>query len=87
MISLLFLQIILNILMGNPYEKQLKIRENIRLLNEHPEFNSILERYGRSVLLKFRVRKHISKYDAQTLIHNPIQLKKFCNELEDIIKK
>ncbi|EOA3903635.1 hypothetical protein ACO11K_001603 [Bacillus cytotoxicus] len=84
---MLFLQMILNILLGNPHERQLRIRENIRLLNDQPEFNLLLERYGRSILLKFRVRKHISKYDAQTLIHNPIQLKKFCNELEDIIKK
>ncbi|WP_242145681.1 MULTISPECIES: hypothetical protein [unclassified Bacillus cereus group] len=84
---MLFLQMILNILLGNPHERQLRIRENIRLLNDQPEFNLLLERYGRSILLKFRVRKHISKYDAQILIHNPIQLKKFYNELEDIIKK
>ncbi|MCI0767455.1 hypothetical protein [Bacillus sp. TL12] len=84
---MLLLQMILNVLIGKPHEKQSRIRENIRLLNEEPKFNELIERYGRSILLKFRVRKYISTYDAYELIHNPNKLEQFCKELEKMVSK
>ncbi|MBO1580804.1 hypothetical protein [Bacillus sp. XF8] len=84
---MLLLQMILNVLMGKPHEKQSRIRENIRLLNDEPKFNELIERYGRLFLFKFRVRKHIGTYDAYELIHNPKKLGQFCKEIEEIITK
>lgn len=40
---MLLLQIILNILLGNPHQRQEKIRENIRLLSEEREFNNLIK--------------------------------------------
>lgn len=50
---------ILNILLGDPHERQFEIRENIQLLSEKGEFNDLIERYGRSFLLNFRIRRFI----------------------------
>ncbi|MGG3729184.1 hypothetical protein ABET23_20185 [Bacillus wiedmannii] len=53
------LQMILNILLGDPHERQFEIRENIQLLSEQREFNGLIERYGRSFLLNFRIQRFI----------------------------
>ncbi|WP_218011755.1 hypothetical protein [Bacillus wiedmannii] len=50
---------ILNILLGDPHERQFEIRENIQLLSEQREFNDLIERYGRSFLLNFRIQRFI----------------------------
>jgi len=50
---------ILNILLGDPHERQFEIRENIQLLSEQREFNGLIERYGRSFLLNFRIQRFI----------------------------
>ncbi|KAA0761586.1 hypothetical protein [Bacillus sp. SH5-2] len=84
---MLLLQMILNILLGDPHERQFEIRENIQLLSEQPAFNDLIERYGRSFLLNFRIRRFIGKYDARLLIHNPAKLQHFCEELEFMIRK
>ncbi|ASZ19363.1 hypothetical protein CK938_23380 [Bacillus cereus] len=84
---MLLLQMILNILLGNPHERQFEIRENIHLLSEQREFNDLIERYGRSFLLNFRIRRFIGKPDARLLIHNPAKLQHFCEELECMIRK
>ena len=34
---------ILNILLGDPHERQFKIRENIQILSEKPAFNNLKE--------------------------------------------
>ncbi|MGH0931750.1 hypothetical protein [Bacillus mycoides] len=84
---MLLLQILLNILLGNPHERQEKIRENIRLLCEEKEFNNLIEKHGRWILLNLKVRKHIGKYNVQNLKSNSNKLKDFCEELEEIIKR
>ncbi|UYX51340.1 hypothetical protein M3Y14_22710 [Bacillus thuringiensis] len=84
---MLLLQMILNILLEDPHERQFKIRENIQLLSEQREFNNLIERYGRSFLLNFRIRKFIGKHDAHLLIRNPVKLQYFCEELEFMIKR
>ncbi|MEM5627255.1 hypothetical protein AAHB47_28245 [Bacillus wiedmannii] len=84
---MLLLQLILNILLGNPHERQEKIRENIRLLCEEKEFNDLIEKHGRWILLNLKVRKHIGKYNIQDLRGNSNNLKNFCEELEEIIRK
>ncbi|MFJ8217311.1 hypothetical protein [Bacillus cereus] len=56
---MLLLQMILNILLGDPHERQFEIRENIQLLREQPAFTDLIERYGRSFLLNFRIRRFI----------------------------
>jgi hypothetical protein len=78
---------ILDILLGDPHERQFEIRENIQLLSEQPVFNDLIERYGRSFLLKLRIRKFIGTYDAHMLIRNPVKLQHFCEELEFMIRK
>ncbi|HDR7716650.1 hypothetical protein ACJTM1_13555 [Bacillus sp. GX] len=84
---MLLLQMILNILLGDPHERQFEIRENIQLLSEQREFNDLIERYGRSFLLNFRIRRFIGKHDARLLIHNPAKLQHFCEELEFMIRR
>ncbi|AOY17855.1 TPA: hypothetical protein ACGW5B_004147 [Bacillus paranthracis] len=84
---MLLLQMILNILLGDPHERQFEIRENIQLLSEQREFNDLIERYGRSFLLNLRIRRFIGKHDARLLIHNPTKLQHFCEELECMIRK
>ncbi|HDR6316785.1 TPA: hypothetical protein ACJMKJ_000341 [Bacillus wiedmannii] len=84
---MLLLQMILNILLGDPHERQFEIRENIQLLSEQPSFNNLIERYGRSFLLNFRIRRFIGKHDARLLIHNPAKLQHFCEELEFMIRR
>ncbi|HFJ9275100.1 hypothetical protein CN971_32130 [Bacillus thuringiensis] len=84
---MLLLQLILNILLGNPHERQEKIRENIRLLCEEKEFNDLIEKHGRWILLNLKIRKHIGKYNIQDLRGNSNNLKNLCEELEEIIKK
>ena len=61
--------------------------ENIQLLSEQRAFNDLIERYGRSFLLNFRIRRFIGKHDARLLIHNPAKLQHFCEELECMIRK
>ncbi|MGG0703166.1 hypothetical protein [Bacillus paramobilis] len=75
---------ILNILLGDPHERQFEIRENIQLLSEQREFNDLIERYGRSFLLNFHF---IGKHDARLLIRNPAKLQHFCEELEFMIRR
>ncbi|OQR53865.1 hypothetical protein [Bacillus sp. CDB3] len=84
---MLILQMILNILLGDPHERQFEIRENIQLLSEQQEFQNLIEKYGRSSLLNLRIRKFIGKHDARLLIHNPAKLQHFCEELEFMIRK
>ncbi|WP_242248513.1 hypothetical protein [Bacillus cereus group sp. BfR-BA-01523] len=78
---------ILDILLGDPHERQFEIRENIQLLSEQPVFNDLIERYGRSFLLNFRIRRFSVKHVARLLIHNPVKLQHFCEELEFMIRK
>lgn len=78
---------ILNILLGDPHERQFEIRENIQLLSEQKEFQNLTEKYGRSFLLNFRIRRFIGKHDARLLIHNPAKLRHFCEELEFMIRR
>ncbi|QEL87147.1 hypothetical protein [Bacillus mycoides] len=78
---------ILDVLLGDPHERQFEIRENIQLLSEQPVFNDLIERYGRSFLLNFRIRRFIGKHDARLLIHNPVKLQHFCEELEFMIRR
>ncbi|WP_144612297.1 hypothetical protein [Bacillus cereus] len=84
---MLLLQMILNILLGDPHERQFEIRENIQLLSEQRAFNDLIERYGRSFLLNFWIRRFIGKHDARLLIHNPAKLQHFCEELECMIRR
>ncbi|MGE6539510.1 hypothetical protein [Bacillus luti] len=84
---MLLLQMILNILLGDPHERQFEIRENIQLLSEQKEFQNLIERYGRSFLLNFRIRRFIGKHDARLLIHNPAKLQRFCEEIEFMIRR
>ena len=77
---------ILNILLGDPHERQFEIRENIQLLSEQRAFNDLIERYGR-FLIKLSIRRFIGKHDARLLIHNPAKLQHFCEELECMIRK
>ncbi|HDX9703065.1 MULTISPECIES: hypothetical protein [Bacillus cereus group] len=84
---MLLLRMILNILLGDPHERQFKIRENIQLLSEQPAFNDLIECYGRSFLLTFRIQRFIGNHDARLLIHNPAKLQHFCEELECMIRK
>ncbi|PDY80538.1 hypothetical protein [Bacillus cereus] len=84
---MLLLQMILNILLGDPHERQFEIRGNIQLLSEQQEFQNLIERYGRSFLLNLRIRKFIGEHDARLLIHNPAKLQHFCKELEFMIRK
>ncbi|MGE8013350.1 MULTISPECIES: hypothetical protein [Bacillus] len=78
---------ILNILLGDPHERQFEIRENIQLLSEQPVFNDLIEHYRRPFLLNFRIRRFIGKHDARLLIHNPVKLQHFCEELELMIRR
>jgi hypothetical protein len=76
-------EIMMNKLLG----RQGKIRGNIRLLENEPQFSNLVERYGRGILFNLKIRKYIGMYNANDLLRDKKQMEEFCIGLENIAKK